>query len=104
MLLDRPLGQPENLLIAFSWSPLVGFLEEEEIAPLVALAVQHHRNTAATLIEGDDIHPLQLFQYLIWFWWLFFTEAEDMSARSRPLVLGAEYNLSESANGTGSGH
>ena len=49
MFLDRPLGQPEDLLVALPRSALLGFLEEEEIATLVALAVC----------------PRQFFQHLI---------------------------------------
>ncbi len=65
MFLDRPLGQPEDLLVALPRSALLGFLEEEEIATLVALAVKPYRDATASLIEGDDICPRQFFQHLI---------------------------------------
>ncbi len=91
MLLDRPLRQPEDLLVALPRSALVRFHEEEKIAPLVTLAVQHHGDTATALIEGDDIHPFQLFQHLVRRWRLVFAQAEDMSACCWPVVLGAEH-------------
>jgi len=50
---------------AFSKSALVGFLQERKIAPLISLAVEHYGNTAAALVEGDEIHLLQFFQHLI---------------------------------------
>ena len=91
MLLDGPLGQPEDLLVALFRPALVGLFEEEEIAPLVSLPVEHNGDAPAALIEGDDIDPLQLFQHLVRFWRLVFTQAENMSSRRWPAVLRTEY-------------
>jgi hypothetical protein len=46
------------LLLALLRPALIGFLQEEEVASLVSLPVEHNRDTATTLIKGDDTDSL----------------------------------------------
>ena len=91
VLLDGPLGQPEDLLVAVFRSPLVRLLQKKEIAPLIAAAIENYGYAAATLIEGDDVYPLQLLKFLIRSWRFVFTQAKNMSAGRRPLILCSEH-------------
>jgi hypothetical protein len=90
MLLDRPLSQPEDLLVALSWSALVRPSQEEKITSLIALTVEYYRDPAATLMESNNVHPLKFFNQLVQRGRFVFSQTENVPSRSRPAVLGAE--------------
>ena len=90
MLLDRPLGQPENLLIALPRMPFIPPGQEQKVAPLRTPPIQSHRAAAPTFMEGHDGNTLNLLEHLTLTRRLFLTETEDISPRRRPAILGSQ--------------
>jgi hypothetical protein len=90
MLLDRPLGQPEDLLIALPGMPLVPPGQEQKVAPLRTPPIQNHLDAAPTFMEGHDGNTLNLLEHLTLTRRLIITEAEDISPRRRPAILGSQ--------------
>jgi hypothetical protein len=90
VLLDGPLGQPEDLLVALARPALVGLGQKEEITPLVTLAVQDYRYPPAPFVEGEDRNPLDLPERLFRAWGLLLPQAKDILPRRRPPILGAK--------------
>jgi len=92
MLLNRPLGQPEYLLVTFRWSALIGLSQEEKITALIAFMVKDYRDPTATLMKSDNIHPLELFNQLVRQGRLVFPQTENVPSRCWPAVLDAKDN------------
>lgn len=90
MLFDRPLGKPEELLIALLGMPLVPLGQEQKVAPLITPPIQNHRDAAPTFMEGHDGNTLNLIEYLILTRRLLLTETKDIPPRRRPAVLGSQ--------------
>lgn len=53
------------------------------------LTLNGEGDVTAHVDGGSVIHPLQFLQDFVWFWWLLFTQTEDIPARCRPSILCA---------------